>query len=202
MKKIILALAFLAGSTAVIASGDEGKTEMAVNTSESQIEWIGKKVTGEHQGTFSLKSGTLNIEDGMIQSANLIIDMTSIMVTDEGMDDETKGKLKGHLSSPDFFNIPEHNTAAFQLTTFKPMKGENGANYEISVKLTIKGITQDISFPAKVDMTKGSVSATGSLVIDRSKWDIRYGSGSFFDDLGDKVIYDDVEINFNLVASK
>lgn len=202
MKKIILALAFIAGSTAVIASGDEGSTEMNVNTSKSKVEWVGKKVTGEHQGTFNLKSGTLSVEDGMIKSANIIIDMTSVTVTDEGMDDETKGKLQGHLSSPDFFNVAEHTTANFQLTTFAPKKGENGANYEISGKLTIKGITQDISFPAKVDMAGGSVTATGNLVIDRSKWDIRYGSGSFFDNLGDKVIYDDVEIKFNLVASK
>ena len=201
MKTLILAIAFLAGSSAVIASGDEGKKDLNVDTSKSQIEWVGKKVTGQHQGTLDIKSGTLSVVDGMIESANITIDMSSIMVTDEGMDDETKGNLKGHLSSPDFVNVAEHSSASFQLTSFKPMKGENGANYVISGKLTIKGITNDISFPAKVDMSKGGVSASGNLVIDRSKWDIRYGSGSFFDNLGDKVIYDDVEIGFNLVAS-
>ena len=116
------------------------------------------------------------------------------------MNDEYKGKLVGHLNSPDFFNVAEHGTATFNLSKFEAKKGENGANYLVTGKLTIKGITQDISFPATVTMKDGEVIVEAKVLIDRTKWDIKYGSGSFFDSLGDNMIYDDMEIDFRLVA--
>ncbi|MFM1931119.1 MAG: hypothetical protein RL226_422 [Bacteroidota bacterium] len=192
-------------AVAVFAStageGEGGAERLQVNTSSTTINWVGEKVTGSHQGTLKLKSGTVSVVDGVIDAANVVIDMTTIVCTDEGMDAETKGKLVGHLQSPDFFNVGEHKTAQFVLSSFKPMKGENGANYMVTGKLTIKGISQEISFPAKVTISAGKVVAEAAFEIDRTKWDIRYGSGSFFDGLGDKVIYDDMKISFKLVAN-
>lgn len=200
MKKVFLTL--MTAFAAFAMSATEGGPErLQVNTTQTTINWVGKKVTGSHQGVLSLKSGFVSMVDGKVDAAKIVIDMTTIKCTDEGMDAETKGKLVGHLSSPDFFNVAEHNTAEFILTSFKSQKGENGANYLVTGKLTIKGITQEISFPAKVTMKEGSMVAEANLTIDRTKWDIRYGSGSFFDGLGDKVIYDDMEISFKLVAN-
>lgn len=202
MKTITMTLAFaLAAMLAFAGNGDEKGTTMKVDAAKSSVSWKGKKVTGEHHGAITIKEGTLTVEKGMIETAVISIDMTSITVLDEGMDDGTKGKLKGHLESDDFFSVEKHNTATFQLTSFKPAQGTSGNNYMITGKLTIKGKTNEISFPAKVTMEDGMVRAEASLSFDRSNWDIRYGSGSFFDGLGDKMIYDDVEIDFVLVAN-
>lgn len=201
MKTLVITLALaLVGSTTFANDGNGDK--YTVKTNASTVNWGGKKVGGAHQGTIAIQEGTLMVANGKIETALVTIDMKSIKVTDEGMDEGSKGKLTGHLNSPDFFNVEEHTTAKFQLTSFKELKGSTTANYTVSGKLTIKGITHDISFPAIVRMTEGRIEASANLTFDRSKWDIRYGSGSFFDNLGDKVIYDDVEISFNLVATK
>lgn len=195
-------MAFAVAALGVFAgNGDEKGKTMNVDAANSTVSWKGKKVTGEHYGSIDIKEGTLTVEKGMIETATVTIDMTTIQVLDEGMDEGAKGKLKGHLESDDFFSVEKHTTATFQLTSFQPAKGTSGNNYIITGKLTIKGKTNDISFPAKVTMEDGMVRAEASLTFDRSLWDIRYGSGSFFDGLGDKMIYDDVEIDFVLIAN-
>lgn len=199
MKKVLLTL-MTAFAVFSMTAADGGPERLQVNTTKTTVNWVGKKVTGSHQGVLTLKSGVISLIDGKIDAATVVIDMTTIKCTDEGKDAETKGKLVGHLSSPDFFNVAEHNTAQFVMTSFKSQKGDNGANYLVTGKLTIKGIAQEISFPAKVAIKDGSVVAEADFTIDRTKWDIRYGSGSFFDGLGDKVIYDDMNISFKLVA--
>ncbi len=201
MKTLVITLALaLIGSTTFANDGNGDK--YTVQTSSSTVNWVGKKVGGSHTGTIAIKEGTLTVANGKIETALVTIDMTTIMVTDEGMDDGSKGKLTGHLNSPDFFNVAEHTTAKFQLTSFKAITGSTVANYTVTGKLTIKGITNEITFPAIVRITDGRIEASANLSFDRSKWDIRYGSDSFFDNLGDKVIYDDVQIGFNFVATK
>lgn len=201
MKTLAIALALaLIGSTSFANDGNGDK--YTVQTKTSTLNWVGKKVGGSHTGTIAIKEGTLTVANGKIETALVTIDMTTIRVTDEGMDDGTKGKLVGHLNSPDFFNVEEHTTAKFQLTAFTPIQSSTVANYTVTGKLTIKGITHEITFPAIVRMSEGRIEASANLTFDRSKWDVRYGSGSFFDNLGDKVIYDDVQIGFNFVATK
>lgn len=201
MKTLAITLALaLIGSTTFANDGNGDK--YTVQSKSSTVNWVGKKVGGSHTGTIAIKEGTLTLANGKIETALVTIDMTSIKVTDEGMDDGTKAKLTGHLNSPDFFNTEEHTTALFQLTSFTEIKNSTVANYTVTGKLTIKGITQEITFPAIIRMSDGRVEASANLTFDRSKWDIRYGSGSFFDNLGDKVIYDDVQIGFNFVATK
>lgn len=201
MKTLAITLALaLIGSITYANDGNGDK--YTVQTQSSTVNWVGKKVGGSHTGTIAIKEGTLTLANGKIETALVTIDMTSIKVTDEGMNDGTKAKLTGHLNSPDFFNTEEHTTALFQLTSFTEIKNSTVANYTVTGKLTIKGITQEITFPAIIRMSDGRVEASANLTFDRSKWDIRYGSGSFFDNLGDKVIYDDVQIGFNFVATK
>lgn len=198
MKQFVIAFAITLVSGGLFAQSGEGK--MNVNTSESSVRWVGKKVTGSHEGNISILEGNVQVNRGVIENALVTIDMTSITVTDEGMNDDMKGKLTGHLNSADFFNVEEHDKAMFQLTSFAPVKGGDRGDYLITGTLTIKGISNSISFPAKVTFDKGEMRAEAKLTFDRSKWNIRYGSGSFFDGLGDKMIYDDVEISFVLVA--
>lgn len=196
MTMAIAAISFASYAT----GGDEKGKTYTVDTKQSTLKWVGEKVTGSHYGSVTLQSGELSVEKGMIETASIVMDMNTITVEDEGMSDDMKGKLLGHLKSDDFFSVANHNSANFTLTSFKPQKGENGANYVITGQLTIKGKTDEISFPAKVTMKDDMIQAEAKLTFDRTKWDIRYGSGSFFEGLGDKMIYDDVQIEFNLVA--
>ncbi len=163
----------------------------------SNIEWFAEKVTGKHNGTVALKSGKIALEDGMLKGGNFVVDMTSIKVTD--LEGEYATKLEGHLKSPDFFNIEDHNTASFEITDVKPAD-EDKFNTRIKGNLTIKGITHPIDFPAKVEVKNGNFAAYGEMIIDRAKYDVRYGSGSFFDDLGDKTIYDEFTMKVSIGA--
>lgn len=195
-RTIILGLSLLiTGMTTTIAVNAQ---KFSADTQKSTVKWIGEKVTGEHFGNIDLKSGDLTVENGKISSAAIVMDMTSINVKD--LEGEYADKLQGHLKSPDFFNVADFNTSTFALTDFKEKKSANG-NYEITGTLTIKGITHSISFPAQVDITGNQVVAKADLTFDRTKYEIRYNSGSFFDDLGDYMIYDDVKISFELHAN-
>ncbi len=182
-------------------NGEDEKKDHQVNVEKSTIFWTGKKVTGEHTGTLKLKEGTVTVENGVPVATDLKIDMTTIVVTDIE-DVETNGKLAGHLHSPDFFSTSEHPNGSFSSTSFTPISGakDREANYTVKGMLTLKGITHEVEFPAFVAVKDQGIVANGKITIDRSKWDIKYGSASFFEGLGDKVIYDDIEMNFVLSA--
>lgn len=184
-------------AVAAFAFATEGSGRLAVNTTQSTISWLGKKVTGEHGGMISVKAGIISVENGELKHADISVDMTSMSCTDD-MDDESKRNLIGHLQSPDFFNTAEHATSNFTMKSFD--KGHDG-KYTVTGTLTIKGIKQDISFPADIKITDQEVIVDADVTFDRSKYDIRYGSDSFFDDLGDKVIYDEVGMKLHIVAS-
>jgi polyisoprenoid-binding protein YceI len=187
---------FMTSFTLAHPGHDGDKKVYTINTEKSMVTWTGKKVTGEHTGNISIKSGQILSHDGSLQSASVTMDMTSITCTD--LEDEGYNqKLIGHLSSDDFFSIESHPEASFETTS---LKGE-GSDYIVTGKLTIKGQTSEISFPVKADMqADGSMSVNGTATFDRTKWNIQYGSGKFFDSLGDKMIYDDVTLEFSLVA--
>lgn len=165
-------------------------TKTEVNVEESTIEWKGEKVTGSHNGTIKLKNGHLLIEDDEIVGGEFVMDMQSIKVTD--LEGEYKQKLEGHLKSEDFFGVEKYPTAKLVITdAAKKSEGK----YGIVGDLTIKEDTHPITF----DLTMvDEHTATTELTIDRSKYNVRYGSGSFFDNLGDKTIYDNFDLDVTL----
>ncbi len=168
-----------------------------VNKTESQVRWEASKVTGTHWGYVPLKNATLDYSGGKIKGGSFDMDMVNLTVEDL-TDAKSKGNLTGHLKSDDFFSVEKFNTSSFKITE---AKSSNGTDYTITGNLTIKGITQKISFPAKVAVVGIKVTATGKITFDRTKFDIKYRSGSYFEDLADKMIYDEVKLDVKLVAA-
>lgn len=184
------------------AEATAAAVDYAVNTEASTLAWLGKKVTGQHDGTIKISNGAFSVEGGNITAGSFAIDMTSIANNDLAESPEMQAKLLGHLSSADFFNVEEHPTATFEITKVDALTGDaSGMTHSISGNLTIKGISKQITFPAKVSMADGSFTAEADFNIDRTEWDIKYGSGKFFEDLGDKTIYDDINLKLALNAS-
>jgi polyisoprenoid-binding protein YceI len=173
-----------------------------VDVKQSKLEWHGKKVTGEHKGLINIKGGTLQFKDDMLAGGEFEIDMKSIVDLDLE-NEQWNTKLVNHLKSDDFFSVEKFPTATLKITEVKSHKSEkNDANYWIKGDLTIKGITNPIEFEAKVEKTKEGVTGSATMVVDRSKYNVRYGSGSFFEGLGDKLIYDDFDMKISLIAVK
>ncbi len=166
-------------------------TTKNVNTTASKVAWKGYKVTGEHAGTVNLKSGALQFEEGNLVGGEFVIDMSSLACTD--LEGEYGQKLVGHLASPDFFNVAEHGAASFKITKAVAYADND---YKVVGDLTIKGITNQIKFIANV--VDGNAKA--KITIDRTDFDIKYGSGSFFDGLADKTIYDEFDLEIALVT--
>lgn len=158
-----------------------------IKIANSKVIWKGYKVTGSHEGTINLKSGFLTFNDNKLTGGEFVMDMNTIVTTD--LQGEYKGKLEGHLKSDDFFGVEKHPTAKLVISKVDAT-GKN--SYKITGNLTIKGITNVITFDLSVYGNK----ANAALKIDRTKYDVRYGSTSFFDNLKDKAIYDE----FDLVA--
>lgn len=172
-----------------------------VNTKESTLKWHATKVTGEHNGTVNLSSGELMVQGNQLTGGNFAIDMTSILDLD--LTGEYKGKLEGHLKSEDFFSVDKFPTAELKIKSVTAIKGAKATenNYTITADLTIKGITKEITFPAQVIISKKSVIANATLDINRAQFDVRYGSNSFFQGLGDKAIADIFNVKVRLVGS-
>ncbi len=174
--KVLFTVALMISGYLVNAQSIEMKPE------KTTIEWLGKKIGGQHNGEIQLKSGQMEIRDNEIVKGNFVIDMTSITNTD--LEDEGYNqKLVGHLKSDDFFGVAKYPTA--KLVISEGGKFTNGKT-TVTGKITIKGKTETITF----DVIKGSGQYTAKLEIDRSKFDVKYGSNSFFDNLGDKAIND------------
>ena len=168
-----------------------------VNKAESQVRWEASKVTGTHWGYVPLKNATLDVSGGKITGGSFDMDMVNLTVEDL-TDAKSKGSLTGHLKSDDFFSVEKFNTSTFKITE---AKSSNGTDYTITGNLTIKGITQKVSFPAKATVAGKKITATGQITFDRTKFEIKFRSGSYFDDLADKMIYDEVKLDVKLVAA-
>ncbi|MDJ0644873.1 MAG: YceI family protein [Flavobacteriaceae bacterium] len=151
----------------------------------SKITWKGYKVTGSHEGTLNLKSGVFEFENDRLIGGEFTIDMTSISNTD--LDGEYKQKLEGHLKSDDFFGVTKFPEASLSITKLTEASKNS---YNAKGNITIKGNTNSIDFTISIYGNKASVI----LKIDRSKFDVRYGSPSFFNNLKDKAIYDEFDI--------
>ncbi|WP_026977508.1 YceI family protein [Flavobacterium tegetincola] len=181
-----IALAFVAFTATTLASAQTKK----IDTSKSNITWVGKKVTGSHEGNIKFKEGALEFKGTKLTGGNFVVNMASIDVTDL-KSGAGKEKLEGHLKSEDFFGTEKFPTGTLVFT--KVAAKQNGM-YTVTGDLTLKGITKPVTF----DMVVNGSKATSALVVDRTKYDIKYNSGSFFDSLGDKVIYDNFDLAVEL----
>lgn len=169
-----------------------------VDTGASSVVWMGYKVTGKHTGTVKIKSGDLQMENGKLTGGSFELDMNSITCTD--LEGEWAGKLVGHLKSDDFFGTAKYATSKFVITRAMPQ--DSKGNYKIIGDLTIKETTKPVKFMANVMENNGVITATGKITVDRSEYNVKYGSGSFFDGLGDKTIYDEFDLQVSLTAKK
>jgi polyisoprenoid-binding protein YceI len=184
------------------ASAAAEAKSFTIDNESSSVKWLAKKVTGEHNGTVTIKSGAFQVEEGKIAAGEFALDMTSITVLDMPADDEYNVKLTGHLKSEDFFSVEKSPEANFEIVSVEKIEGatEGQPNYNVKGNLTIKGISKAITFPATVNMDENSVKANAEFELDRTEWDIKYGSGKFFPEIGDKMIYDNFTIMLDIVA--
>jgi polyisoprenoid-binding protein YceI len=203
MKKMfVFAVAGLLFNAAAIANGP-GKSNAAdkkltVDPKASTVVWGAKKVTGTHSGTVPLESGSLIVDNDKLKGGSFVADLKSIVVTDV-TDKEMNGKLTNHLKSDDFFSVEKHPQAKLVISSVTPKGGDA---YDVTGKLTIKGITQDVTFPATLKADAKKVTANAKVTIDRTKYDIKFRSANFFENLGDKAIHNDFTLDVNLVANK
>jgi polyisoprenoid-binding protein YceI len=179
-KSIALALVVVLSTISVSAQTKK------VDASKSSIVWTGKKVTGAHEGTINLKDGNLIFKGKTLVGGTFNVDMTSMTVTDLKAG-QGKEKLEGNLKADDFFGTDKHETATL---VFKKVTVKSPNVYTVNGDLTIKGIAKPVTF----DLATTANSATTKVIVDRTKYDIKYNSGNFFENLGDKVIYDDFDL--------
>jgi polyisoprenoid-binding protein YceI len=224
MKKTVLNFVLIAGITfgSVSCKNEKENTvepgeaqEAAVSTddamtyeidaTESTIEWRGTKPTGEHKGTIEIQEGTLMATTEEITSGRVVVDMNSITVTDEGMDDKDKRSLENHLKGTvegketDFFNVRKYPNATFEITG---VTEENGQKM-LQGNLTLKEETKNIQFPVSTSLGDETITLTSeAFVIDRTDWGVNYGSKSVFDNLGDNFISDNMELTVNVTARR
>lgn len=197
-------LLFSVSTNALLAQNQNASNKFAVNTADSKVNWIGKRPTGEHSGYVKLSSGEILMKKKEIKGGSFVIDLNTITNTDlkdEGM----KGKLVGHLKSPDFFDVAKYPTARFVITKVTKAPGTTAgapkATHTIEGDLTIKGITKKIRFDASINELNGKVTASTALfTIDRTLWGVNYQSKSVFAELKDQFIYDDMTLSIDLVT--
>jgi len=175
------------------SSSSTNKKTSTVDITKSYIAWLSKKVVGQHNGQVKFQEGTVTTKNGVLTGGNFTIDMKTISC-DDLKDADYNKKLIGHLNSEDFFNVDKYATATIKIT--KVLKLTKKVNtYNLTADLTIKGITKSITFPATFKAVGKGFEGVAKLTIDRTLWDIKYGSSNFFEGLGDKAIKNDVELN-------
>ncbi len=169
-----------------------------IDTKESVLTWEGSMVFDfekEHRGYVHISKGELMIEKGQLVGGAVEIDMNTI----EYGDKENKNTPIKHLKSSDYFDVEKFPFSTFSITEVEYAVREN---IKVTGNLTIKGITNPVTFPAKIEVKDGIVKANGKLVIDRTQWGIRYRSGKYYDNLADQAVSDDIEIHMKIVAKK
>ena len=183
LKSIALALVVVLATVSATAQTKN------INTTTSTVEWVGKKVTGQHNGTVNFKDGALIFKGKKLKGGIFTVDMTSLTATD--LSGEYQGKLNGHLKADDFFGTEKFPTAKL---IFKKIGTKSANVYTVAADLTIKGITKPVVF----DITVNGNTATAAFNVDRTKYGIKYNSKSFFESIGDKAIYDEFELKVAL----
>lgn len=198
MKKLSFLLALTAIFGLAFTNPASEIVTMSVDTDQSYVTWKAYKVTGQHYGTVKLKSGNLEYTDDMLSGGSFVLDMTTISVDD--ISGNMADKLRGHLMSDDFFSVEKHPEATFNIT--KVVSRGKPGDYRITGNLTIKDYTEEIRFNAMLEEGDDMTSGTAEIKLDRTNYNIRYGSGTFFQNLGDKTIYDEFDLDVNLVVTK
>lgn len=190
MKSVFAAMFLVLSSAIVWASGGNPDGKFNINLETSKIDWKGYKVLGQHDGYIKFKSGSLVFDNGNLVGGEFVVDMSSLVCTD--LSGKGKDNLEGHLKSDDFFGVATFPTSSLKIT--KVVSRGKPGEYKVTANLTIKSTSKEIKFNATV--LDGN--ATAAIKVDRSEFDIRYGSGSFFDSLGDKTIYDEFDLTINV----
>lgn len=174
------------------------------NLALSKVEWLGTKPTGTHYGTLSIKEGSLFVKDGELTGGVFVLDMNSIVVLDID-DPKMNENLVGHLKSADFFLVDSFPTATFKFSTVTPLElsteveGKVNPTHRIEGNLTMRGITRRVNFPAKIKIDEQGISAkTPQFVINRTEWNVNYGSKSVFANLKDNFIHDEMGITITI----
>jgi len=175
----------------LILANVEAQNKLSADTTQTKLLWLGEKVTGQHPGTIKLQSGWLTMQDNKITAGEFNIDMTSLK------DTENNKMLMGYLKSDDFFGVVKYPVAKLVITGITPFDKGSGT---VTGTLTIKDITNPIEFKATTQKKDDGTWFFANISVDRTKYNIRYGSGSFFDNLGDKTIYDEFKLEVNLLV--
>lgn len=194
MKKTIVTAVLIMAVFGLTANA----TDFTVDKSASKVKWEAKKVTGKHNGSIFFENGSVSVNDNKITGGSFAINMKS-MVNEDISDAGMKQKLMGHLASDDFFSVAKFPESMLVIKKVTPVSGDE---YHFVGDLTIKGITNPAEFNAKVSVNGDKLNADGVLTVNRTLYDIKYGSGKFFEGLGDKMIYDDFTLAFTIVALK
>jgi len=198
MKRVLLLFASI--FTYAVFATNPHIENVRVNSESSTIKWVGSKISSSHEGNIKISKGYLSINHGTLVGGQFAIDMNSISCSDIKSEGKNRYFVE-HLKDDDFFNVKEFPISKIKIVRALPVDGEENL-YDIIADLTIKGITKPISFQSKISINGGSFLAEAKIIIDRTKWDIRYGSGTFFDDLGDKMILDEITFEVFLLSVK
>lgn len=185
-------------STQLVSLRNVANEKYVIDKKESVVTWKGSMLlaSGEgHTGYVYISKGELMIDKGQLVSGTVEVDMNTMGDKDHGSEND----LVNHLKSSDFFDVKKFPISTFTITEVVSVSGEN---INVTGNLTIKGTTHAITFPAKIEVKAGIVNANGKVIIDRTKWDVRYKSGKFYDNLADEAISDDIEFNMKIVAKK
>lgn len=228
MKKFFVVLFIAATMAACTSAPDAPKAEaeapketatntaksnsLALDLENSMVTFIGTKPVGQHTGVVRFNEGSsLSVENGTVTGGKFEMDLTGFVITDEGMDEDSKTKLSGHLKSGDFFEVDKFPTATFEITDVKPYSGQaknedgeddekaKNASHFVSGNLTLKGTTKNISFPAAVKVGEGAVKAAANFNIDRTQWGVVYGNDK---SLGDRFIRPEVNIQLEIITKR
>ena len=175
----------------------------SVNTKDSSVQWLGKKTTGQHGGEVPIQSGSLKVVNDAPWSGEFVLNMTGMTDTDIKDADDNK-HLMEHLKGEDFFGVEKFPTASLVIKKFEKMEkpGADGTNYTATADLTIKGVKNEIQFPAQINIKGDAIKANANITIDRTKWNITYKSKTILGSMADKFIYDDVVFTVKLSLNK
>ena len=196
MKKLMAA--FLTAGLLFTSINLFAQESYIIDKNKSTVNWHATKVTGEHDGTVSLSYGKMEMENGKLTGGKVHVNMNTIVVLDI-KDAGTNQKLVNHLKSEDFFFAEKHPTTVFTIKEVKHVNSSAGEDkYEVSGDMYIRGISKPVSVPLTVRKAGDSYIAEAKFTLDRSRWNVKYNSGSFFENLGDKLIHDEFNLDMQL----
>ena len=187
-------LTFVSTVWVCLSYAQESGQKYVADASSSKLEWTGKKLTGEHYGEIKLRGGELTFSKDKLVGGKFEMDMNSITCTDI-TDAKSNKRLVDHLKSEDFFSVERHPISHFVITS---VEAKSATEYSVTGNLTIKGKTNPLSFAVKLRRENNRLLAEATMTFDRSMYDVKFGSQSFYENLGDKLVYDDIDIVINL----